>query len=86
MKGLEVIPVKKSDIVNLVFTSEDPVFASKTANAYADEYVNYTRDSKLGPTKAGSIRLEKEVNDMRNKLETSEKDNPIYMALGPVAC
>jgi capsular exopolysaccharide synthesis family protein len=71
--GLEVIPVKKSDIVNLVFISHDPELASKAANAYADEYVNYTRDSKLGPTQSGSMRLEKEVNDMRNKLETSEK-------------
>jgi capsular exopolysaccharide synthesis family protein len=71
--GLEVVPVKKSDIVNLVFISHDPELASKAANAYADEYVNYTRDSKLGPTQSGSMRLEKEVNDMRNKLETSEK-------------
>ncbi len=73
-KGLEIIPVKKSDIVNIFFTSEDPVFASKVANVYADEYINYTRDSKLGPTQSGSMRLEKEVNDMRDKLETSEKE------------
>ena len=71
--GLEVIPVKNSDLVKLVFISHDPEFAAKAANAYADEYVNYTRDSKLGPTQSGSMRLEKEVNDMRNKLETSEK-------------
>ena len=73
MRGMEVVPVKNSDMVNLVFISEDPVFASKAANAYADEYVNYTRDSKLGPTQSGSVRLEKEVDDMRNKLETSEE-------------
>ena len=80
IKGLEIIPVKKSDLVNLVFTSDDPVFAARAANVYADEYINYTRDSKLGPTKSGSIRLEKEVNEMRNKLETSEKNLNHFIA------
>ena len=77
--GVEIDPVKNTDIVQISFVSPDPEFAMNVANAYAEEYFNYTHESKLKPTVEGGKRLKKQVEDMRVKLEASEKELHEYV-------
>jgi capsular exopolysaccharide synthesis family protein len=79
-EGLEIQPIKKSQLVNINFVSRDPVFAANVANTVADEYINFARESKLEPAQLGGLRLKKEVEDMRARLEDSEKQLNEYIA------
>lgn len=80
MAGLEIIPIKKSELVTIDFVSEDPYLSASIANTLADEYINFTQESKLKPTQMGAIRLRKEVEDMKFKLEASEMELNQYIA------
>ncbi len=80
MSKLEVFPIKKSDLVNINFVSEDPLFAATVANTFADEYVNFAHESKLTPTMLGGERLRQEVEEMGAKLELSERELSEYVA------
>jgi capsular exopolysaccharide synthesis family protein len=74
IKRLDVIPVKTSQLVNISFVANDPKFSANVANAIADEYLLFARESKIEPTLEARERLEKEVDSMRKKLKASEKN------------
>jgi len=76
---IEVVPIKKSQLVKINFLSYDPVLGANVANTIADEYVRFSLESKLEPTQQAKNRLEKEVEDMRTKLESSEDQFNEYM-------
>lgn len=74
-----VEPIKKSQLVNINFLSYDPVLGANIVNAVADEYIQFALDSRLEPTQQAKNRLEKEVEDMKVKLENSEEQFNEYM-------
>ncbi len=80
IRGLEIVPIKKTELVTVNFIAEDPEVAAYTANTVADEYINFRQESKLKPTQLGGMRLKKEVEDTRAKLEASEKQLNEYVA------
>jgi capsular exopolysaccharide synthesis family protein len=80
MKGLDIVPIKKTKLVAINFISEDPKFASVTANTFAEEYINLMEESKLKPTQKGELRLRKEVDEMSVKLKASEMQLNDYIA------
>ena len=49
------------------------------SNTIADEYIKFSLESRLEPTQQAKIRLEKEVEDMKAKLENSEEQFNEYM-------
>ncbi|MBI5740602.1 MAG: polysaccharide biosynthesis tyrosine autokinase [Nitrospirae bacterium] len=79
MKELVVEPVKKSQLVNVSFESPDPVMAALVANTVADEYIAYTLENRLNPTQEAKRRLEKEVAEMKARLEASEEQLNRYI-------
>ncbi|MBI5665320.1 MAG: polysaccharide biosynthesis tyrosine autokinase [Nitrospirae bacterium] len=79
-EGLEIEPIKKTDLVSVNFIAQSPEVAAYIANTVADEYVNFRQESKLKPSQLGGIRLRKEVEDIRGKLEASEKQLNEYVA------
>ncbi|MBI5099492.1 MAG: polysaccharide biosynthesis tyrosine autokinase [Nitrospirae bacterium] len=76
---IEVVPIKKSQLVNVNFLSYDPALGTNVANTIADEYVKFTLESRIEPTQQAKNRLEKEVEDMKIKLENSEEQFNEYM-------
>ncbi|MBI5055557.1 MAG: polysaccharide biosynthesis tyrosine autokinase [Nitrospirae bacterium] len=76
---IEVDPIKKSQLVNVNFISYDPVLGANLANTMADEYIKFTLDSKLEPTRQAKNRLEQEVEDMKVKLDKSEEQLNEYV-------
>jgi polysaccharide biosynthesis transport protein len=49
-KKLEVIPSRESSILGISFTNENPDFAAKVADAYAQAYIQMANDLKRQPT------------------------------------
>jgi len=84
MAGLDIQPVKPSQLVNIDFISEDPTFAAIVANTVADEYIKFTHESKIEPTLQARERLQDEVEAMRVKLESSEKEINDYISKSPI--
>jgi len=80
MEGLEVEPIKKTELVSVNFISQDPDVAAYVANTIAAEYINFRQESKLKPAQLGGMRLRKEVDDTRARLEASEKQLNEYVA------
>ena len=80
MAGLEVLPIKKTDLVSVSYVSQEPEVAAYVANTVADEYLNFRQESKLKPAQLGGMRLRKEVEDTRARLEASERQLNEYVA------
>ncbi len=78
--SIEVQPIKKSQLIKINFISYNPEFASQVTNTIANEYINFTLESKLGPTQLARKRLEDQVEAMREKLEDSERHLNDYVA------
>jgi polysaccharide biosynthesis transport protein len=68
-----VTPVPSTQVMNVSYTSEDPVFAAKAVNILADEYVNYSVDIRQVAAGKAKEFLEQELTKLRYKLEQSEE-------------
>lgn len=79
VKKIVVVPIKKSQLVTVNFLSHDPALGANISNTIADEFIKFTLESRVEPTLQAKIRLEKEVEDMRTKLENSEEQFNEYM-------
>lgn len=71
--NLEVKPVKNSQLVQVSFLSHRPDLAMNVANSTAEAYIDYDLNSRVDATKEGKAFLEKQIVDVKAKVETSEK-------------
>ncbi|MBI5510225.1 MAG: polysaccharide biosynthesis tyrosine autokinase [Deltaproteobacteria bacterium] len=70
---IQVVPVRDSRLVNIGIEDTDPERAALLANAVADAYEELNLDQKLGFTRSAVDWLSDQVQDLRAKLEASEK-------------
>ena len=73
IKGLGVTPVKKSQLVKISFESQRADIAFNVANALAETYIEYDLKSRIDSTKEGRIFLQQQIEEMKKKIENSEK-------------
>jgi len=71
--GLQVSNDGRSYTIYISFTASDPVFAAKIANSYAEEYFARQTMVKLNAVRAASEWLGKKVEELRRKLDASER-------------
>jgi capsular exopolysaccharide synthesis family protein len=71
--GLEIVPVRSTRLVEIVYTSPDPEYAARAANTVANEYVQYNLDSKLQNTNSTLDWLKEELGKQRTKVENAER-------------
>jgi capsular exopolysaccharide synthesis family protein len=69
---IRVEPVKDSRIVRLAVEDTDRERAALIANAYGEAYIEHTLDKKLDTTRAASLWLADQLDDLKKKLESSE--------------
>lgn len=70
---LEVVPEKRSHVININFTTNSPKKAAVIANAYADLYLLEQLEAKFEATKRGTEWLNERVADLRKTVEASER-------------
>jgi capsular exopolysaccharide synthesis family protein len=71
--GVEIVPVKGTRLVEIVYSSPDPQYAALAANTLAREYVQQNLDLKLSNTTNTISWLSEELNKQRQKVEAAER-------------
>jgi polysaccharide biosynthesis transport protein len=71
--GLRVLPVPRTRIIEIHYTSPDPKLAAAIANAVADTYIQENMRTKFETTMQTSDWISKQLSDLRLKVETSQE-------------
>jgi chain length determinant protein EpsF len=69
---LEVKPSRDSNVIDISFTSEDPVFAAIAANAFAQAYINTNLELKVEPARQYAQWFQVRVAALRSELEGAQ--------------
>lgn len=72
LKKLTVTQVKRSQVINVAFESEDPKLAAKIANSIADKYIVGQLQAKFDATKKATDWLNDQLGELKQKVEFSE--------------
>ena len=70
--SIDVSPVRRSNLVEVSFHSEDAQMAARIANQLADEYINQNLQVKWDETNKASDWLQKQLVGLKAKLEKSD--------------
>ncbi len=71
-RKLSVYSIASSRVIEIVFSSTDPVLAARIANSVADEYVEMQREAQRQSTREAASWLEEQIDELRNKVEIAE--------------
>jgi capsular exopolysaccharide synthesis family protein len=71
--GLSINPVRNTRIVEIRYTSTDPVFAAEAANAVATAYMQQNLEFKVSTSKEAGDFLTKQLQEQRAAVEASER-------------
>lgn len=71
--GLSISPVRNTRLVEIRYTSTDPVFAANAANAVAAAYIQQTMEFKLNTSKDATDFLGERLEEQRKAVEASER-------------
>lgn len=70
--GVSIEPVRNSSLVDILYTSTDPVFAAKAANAIARAYISQSLEYRFSENKETADWLGQQLTEQRKALEASE--------------
>jgi capsular exopolysaccharide synthesis family protein len=70
--GLEIAPIRNSRLVDVLYTSTDPAFASAAANAVAQAYIQQSMEYKFSASKDAADWLSARLSEQRDAVEKSE--------------
>lgn len=73
LSKLKVSQVKRSQVINVWFESEDPKLAAKIANDVADKYIVGQLQAKFDATKKATDWLNDQLVELKQKVESSER-------------
>ncbi len=63
LSGLETIPVERSRLIEIVYTSTDPILAAEAANAMVEVYIEGQRKAKGQATSEANFWLDQRVGE-----------------------
>ena len=72
VKKLEAKPSHESNVINISYSSEDPVFAATAANAFAQAYINTNLELKVDPARQYTQWFQARVAGLRTELENAQ--------------
>jgi succinoglycan biosynthesis transport protein ExoP len=70
--GLSIVPVRNTRIVEIRYSSTDPVWTAQAANALAKTYIQQNMESKFNSSKEATDWLSDRLAEQRKALEVSE--------------
>jgi capsular exopolysaccharide synthesis family protein len=71
--GLSIVPVRNTRIVEIRYTSTDPVFAAEAANAVTAAYIQQNMEFKANTSKEAGDFLSGRLAEQRKAVEDSER-------------
>ncbi|WP_348728351.1 polysaccharide biosynthesis tyrosine autokinase [Rheinheimera texasensis] len=73
IERLSIEPVRKTQLVSIVFEAQDPKLAADVANAIGEAYIDGQLAAKMGITQKASTWLGGRLGELRLKLDQSEQ-------------
>lgn len=77
-KKLDVIPSRDSNVINIVYKSEEPQFAAVVANAFAKAYIDTSVELRADPAKQYAGWFDARTNALREQLELAQAKLSAY--------
>lgn len=71
-RGLNVEPSHGSNVINVSFSAQDPLFAQAAANAFVQAYMDISVELRVAPARQSTAFLEDQTKVLRNNLETAQ--------------
>src|SRR5690606_9580241 len=71
-KGLEVRPVRESNVIEIQYEGSEPAFAASVATAYAQAYIDTTVEMRNNPARQYADFFEERALIARAKLEAAQ--------------
>ena len=71
-RGLSVEPASGSNVLNIYFTSPDPIFAQAAANAFAQAYMDISVELRIAPARQSAAFLDEQIKVLRTNLEQAQ--------------
>ncbi len=72
--AIEIVPVEGSTLVDIVAYTPSGRLSAELANAWAEQYLEANYEKRFGNTRLSRQRLERQLDEMRVRLEQSEAD------------
>lgn len=74
LKYIRVLPSRSSRLVDINFSSPDPVLSAKVVNAWSSNFIDLSLERRYDATSYARRFLEDRLNQLRQKLERSERE------------
>ena len=71
-RGLNVEPSRGSNVINVSFSAQDPIFAQAAANAFVQAYMDISVELRVAPARQSAAFLDEQTKVLRNNLETAQ--------------
>ncbi len=71
-RGLAVEPARGSNVINVGFSAQDPIFAQAAANAFVQAYMDISVELRVAPERESTAFLDGQTSMLRNKLEEAQ--------------
>lgn len=72
-RGLDIAPVRLSQLIQVSFESPDAALAGRIANAIAESYIRSDLDARLRTTQTALTWLSEQLETLRKRLEVAER-------------
>lgn len=72
LKKLEIRPSRESSVMQVDFTSNDPLLAAIIANAFADTYIQTSAELQAQPAKLSADWFDSQMTSLRERLEQAQ--------------
>ncbi|MBX3560579.1 MAG: polysaccharide biosynthesis tyrosine autokinase [Sphingomonas sp.] len=73
LRNLSVAPVRLSRLVHVNFTSPDPAFSARVANAWGEHFIRMALERRFAATSYARQFLEQRLDQLRTRLDESER-------------
>ena len=81
LANVDIAPLRGSSLINVSYTCRSPERAAQVANAWVKEFVAASMDRQFSSTADARRFLEARIEQLREKLEQSERDVVQYASL-----
>ncbi len=77
-KNLDIAPTRLSRLVDIRFSSADPAFSARVANAWAENFIQTNLERKVQATSYGRNLLQRQLAELKEKLDASQRQLVAY--------
>jgi polysaccharide biosynthesis transport protein len=78
LEHLGIAPVRLSRLVDIAFTSPDPEFSARVANAWAENFIQTNLERKIQATSYGRNVLQRQLAELKDRLDQSQRQLVAY--------